>query len=116
MQDLMILGIIAVLVIIGLSSMLKRFKGKSSCCGGGNTYISKKKLNNVIAKKTFFVEGMTCENCVARVTRVINDIDGLSAKVNLKKKEVEVSMEKEVGDAVIKEIIEKAGYEVVGMK
>lgn len=116
MQDLIIIGIIAVLVIIGLCSTVKHFKGKSSCCGGGNTYISKKKLSNVIAKKTFIVEGMTCENCEARVTRAINDLDGLAAKVNLKKKEVVVSMEKEVSDDVIKVAIEKAGYEVAGVR
>lgn len=116
MQDLIIIGIIAVSLVVGISSTVKHFKGKSSCCGGGNTYISKKKLENVVAKKTFIVEGMTCENCEARVTRAINDMDGISAKVNLKKKEVVVSMENEVSDDVIKEVIEKAGYEVVGIR
>ncbi len=112
MQDFIIVAILALLLVIGISSTVKHFKGKSSCCGGGNTYISKKKLKKVIAKKSFIVEGMTCENCEARVTRAINDIDGLAAKVNLKKKEVVVSMEKEVSDDVIKAAIEKAGYEV----
>lgn len=116
MQDLIIIGIIAVLLIVGLSSTMKHFKGKSSCCGGGNTYIYKKKLNHVIRKKIFIVEGMTCENCEARVTRAINDLDGLAAKVNLKKNEVVVSMENEVGDDIIKAAIEKAGYEVTGVK
>lgn len=116
MQDFIIIGILVIVLAIGINSTVKHFKKKSGCCGGGNTYISKKKLGNVIAKKTFMVEGMTCENCEARVTRAINDMDGLSAKVNLKKKEVVVSMEKEVTDEVIKTAIEKAGYEVVGVK
>lgn len=29
---------------------------------------------------------MTCENCVARVLRYVNDIDGVVGKVNLRKK------------------------------
>lgn len=113
MQDLIIILILVVILAIGIHSTIMHFKGKSGCCGGGNTYISKKKLKSVVAKKTFIVEGMTCENCVARVTRAINDMDGLAAKVNLKKKEVVVSMEKEVSDDVICASIEKAGYKVV---
>ncbi len=113
MQDLIIIGILVVLLIVGVRSTMKYFKKKSGCCGSGSVYIPKKKLQNVIAKKTFIVEGMTCENCEARVVRAVNDIDGLAAKVNLKKKEVIVSMEREVGDEEIKEAIKKAGYEVV---
>lgn len=112
MEDIIIIVILAVLLVIGMISTIKHFKGKSSCCGGGGAYISKKKLAKVIAKKTYIVEGMTCENCVARVTRAVNDIDGLAAKVNLRKKEVIVSMEREVSGEVIKAAIEKAGYTV----
>lgn len=39
-------------------------------------------------------------------------IDGASAKVNLKKKEAVVSYEKVVEDAAIREAVEKAGYTV----
>ena len=40
-------------------------------------------------------------------------MDGVSAKVNLKRKTAVVSMEKDVQDEVIKKAIENAGYEVV---
>lgn len=113
MENFIIIGILVVLLGIGISSAIKHFQGKSGCCGGGNTYISKKKLDHVIGKKTVMVEGMTCENCKARVTRAVNDMDGLSAKVNLRKKEVLILMEKEVSDETIKAAIEKAGYEVL---
>lgn len=112
MDNLIIIAIIAVLALIGVRSMVKHFKHESACCGGGGTYVSKKKLKKVIAKKTFIVEGMTCENCKARVERTINDMDGLLAKVNLKKKEVLVLMEKEVPDEEIVAAIEKAGYTI----
>ena len=112
MQDLIILGILAVVVIIGVVYTVNHFKGKSGCCGGGNTYISKKKLKKVIATKTYVVEGMTCENCEARVLRYVNDIDGVAGKINLKKKELKVSMEREVADDEIIAAVTKAGYQV----
>lgn len=114
MQDFIIIAILVFVLIIGVLNTVKHFKNKSGCCGSGNTYVSKKKLKNVIATKTFIIEGMTCENCKARVERYINDMDGIVGKVNLKKKELVVSMEKEVSDEEIKAVITKAGYEVVG--
>jgi len=113
MQDLIILGILAFVVVIGVVYTINHFKGKSGCCGGGNTYISKKKLKKVIATKTFIVEGMSCENCVARVLRYVNDIDGVVGKINLRKKELRVSMEREVSDDEIKAAVTKAGYQVI---
>lgn len=113
MQDFIIIAILAVLLIVGVCSTMKHFKNKSGCCGSSNTYVSKKKLKNVVEVKTFIVEGMTCENCKARIERTINDMDGLLAKVNLKKKEVVISMEREVSEDEIKAAIEKAGYKVL---
>lgn len=113
MENFIIIAIIVILLLVGINSARKHFKGQGGCCGGGNTYVSKKKLKNVIAKKTFIVEGMTCENCKARVERYINDMDGVVGKVNLKKKELLVSMEREVSDEEIKAAIGKAGYTVV---
>lgn len=113
MQDLIILGILAFVVVIGVVYTINHFKGKSGCCGGGNTYISKKKLKKVIATKTFIVEGMSCENCVARVLRYVNDIDGVVGKINLRKKELRVSMDREVSDDEIKAAVIKAGYQVI---
>lgn len=114
MQNFIIMGILAILLIVGVFSTVNHFKGKSACCGGGSTYVSKKKLKKVIAKKTYIVEGMTCENCKARVERYINDINGVAGKVNLKKKELLVSMEREVSDEEIIAAVMKAGYEVKG--
>lgn len=113
MQDLMVLGILAAFIIIGVIYTIHHFKGKSGCCGGGSTYISKKKLKKIIATKTFTVDGMTCENCVARVLRYVNDIDGVAGKVNLRKKELIVSMEREVSDEIIIAAVTKAGYQVI---
>lgn len=46
---------------------------------------------------------------------VVNDIQGVAGKVDLKKGEVTVSYAEEVADEVIKARIERAGYTVVGV-
>lgn len=118
MADFIIIIIILVLVIAGLQSCKKHFSGQGGCCGGGSvpTPKQKKKLKNVISKKTLIVEGMTCDHCKNRVEKSINAIDGAAAKVNLKKKEAVVSLETEIADEVIRSAVEKAGYKVVEIR
>lgn len=118
MENVIIIGVIVVLLLLGIRSSIKHFKGEGGCCGGGSSTVKKqrKKLKNVIAKKTVIIEGMTCEHCKNRVEKSINDMDGAAAKVNLGKKEAIVSLEKDVSDEQIKTAIEKAGYKVVEIR
>lgn len=116
MENIIIIAILVLLVFNGVRSSLKHFKGKGGCCGGGSEPTKKKKLKNVVARKTVVIEGMTCEHCKNRVESYIATIDGAAAKVNLKKNEAVVSMEKTVADSQIKEVIEKAGYKVVEIR
>lgn len=114
MENIIIIGILIAAIIIGVIYTVKHFKGESSCCGGGSSVkAKKKKLKNVIARKTITIEGMTCDHCKNRVERVLNQMDGVAGKVNLSKKQAIVSMEKEVDDDAIRAVIEKAGYTVV---
>lgn len=117
MENAVIIGILVVLIVIGMRSGMKHFKGEGGCCGGGSTVKKKhKKLKNVIAKKKVVVEGMSCEHCKDRVERSIDEIDGAAGKVNLRKKEAIVSMEREVSDEEIRTAIERAGYQVVSVE
>lgn len=117
MTDIIIIGIILVFVVVGVHSTVKHFKGESSCCGGGSSVKpKKKKLKTVITTKVITVEGMTCDHCKMRVERCINDMDGAAAKVNLKKKEVIVSLAKEISEEELCNAIQKAGYEVTGIR
>lgn len=116
MTDIIVIGIIGIVVVAAIISGSKHFKGQGGCCGGGNTYIEKKQLSKVIEKKSVLIEGMTCENCAARVTRAVNQIDGAACKVDLKKKKAIISMEKEIQEDVIRSAIEKAGYTVVNIQ
>lgn len=118
MGNVIIICLIVLLVLNGIRSSIKHFKGEGDCCGGGGDPVKpkRKKLASVTATRTVIIEGMTCEHCRNRVENSINAIDGAAAKVNLKKKTAVVSMEKEVSDEQIREVIEKAGYKVVSIR
>jgi len=112
MENYIIIGVILVFLIIGVIYTVKHFKGQGGCCGGGGYKAKKKKLTKIIYKKTFRVNGMHCEHCKNRVEETVNDIKGVSGKVNLKKGELTVSYAEEVSDDIIKTKIERAGYTV----
>ena len=117
MTDFVIAGILIILIIIGIRSSVKHFKGEGGCCGGGSSVkVKRKKLKQVVKQRTVMIKGMTCEHCKARVESRLNSLDGVSAKVNLKRKTAVVSMEKEVEDEEIKKAIENAGYEVIEIR
>jgi len=112
MENYIIIVVILVFLIIGVIYTVKHFKGQGGCCGGGGYKAKKKKLTKIIYKKTFRVNGMHCEHCKNRVEETVNDIKGVSGKVNLKKGELTVSYAEEVSDDIIKTKIERAGYTV----
>ncbi|MBQ6806857.1 MAG: hypothetical protein IJO97_05440 [Lachnospiraceae bacterium] len=37
MENAIIIGIVVVLILIGIRSGIKHFKGEGGCCGGGST-------------------------------------------------------------------------------
>ena len=112
MANVIIVLILVVVVGIALKSTRKHMKGESSCCGGGA--LEDKKLDNpIIKEKVFKIKGMTCQHCVANVTRAINAIEGVSSQVNLKKEEAHVVYDRDVDDQVIIAAVKQAGYDVI---
>ena len=76
MENIIIIGIVIIMMLIGVRSTIKHFKGESSCCGGGSSEkVTKKRLKNVFGKKIVLIDGMTCEHCKNRVERVLNDFE-----------------------------------------
>ncbi|MFU0826765.1 MAG: hypothetical protein ACFWTJ_04375 [Lachnoclostridium sp.] len=67
-------------------------------------------------KKIIKIEGMTCSHCQARVEKALNAIQGVKAKVDLKKKAAVVSFDSDIDDTVFKDAITEAGYEVVSIE
>lgn len=114
MENIIIIAVLVLLFVIGGLSTIKHFKGEGGCCGGGSDVkIKRKKLKHVIGNMTLTIEGMHCEHCKQRVESRLNELDGVSAKVDLKKKQVLVSIEKEISKEELKKVVERAGYEVV---
>jgi copper chaperone len=63
--------------------------------------------------KTIKITGMTCNHCVMAVTKTLSGIDGVkNVKVDLKSGEATFDEAKPVDMKVVKERIQKAGYEV----
>jgi len=112
MADIIIIAVIAIVLFIGINYTLKHFKGEGGCCGGGSR-ITKKKLLEVKYKKYFIVDGMHCNQCKARLEENINRIDGISGRVNLRKKELCIFYSKDVSDDVIISCVIKSGYTVI---
>ncbi len=117
-NGLIIAGLVIIL-FVALRGSIKHFMGQGSCCGGGNSTVKEpdKKLNgSIIKKKVFKIDGMHCENCSNRIKRAINRIDGVSAKLNLRKREAVISYEKDVDDGMLTSEIEGLGYKVVSIR
>lgn len=116
-----IAGLIFAVLIVGAVVYLIRAKRNGVKCVGCPTGGScsnqrerkRKKLSDpIIAKKIMAISGMYCEHCAQSVTDSLNQIDGVSAKVDLAKGWAEVSLDREVEDDVLIAAVEKEGFSV----
>lgn len=67
-------------------------------------------------KKVIEIEGMQCGHCKARVEKALNAINGVTAAVDLEKKNAAVESDAEIENAVLEKAVTDAGYEVVSIK
>ena len=113
MTDAIIIVVLILVLFVALQQTKKRLKGGSCCSSGSSTIRDKKTLTEpIIGKKILTVEEMHCENCEIRVENALNRLDGVLCKVNLKKKTATVSYSVEVSDDLLKDTVEKLGYQV----
>jgi copper chaperone CopZ len=66
-------------------------------------------------KKIIEINGMSCSHCQARVEKVLNEIEGVEAKVELKKNRAIVNLKQDVKDDTLINVVTEAGYEVVSI-
>jgi len=66
-------------------------------------------------KKVIEINGMHCAHCQAKVEKALNGIQGVKARVDLKKKTATVDLEAEVEDMTFKKAISDAGFEAVSI-
>ncbi len=64
-------------------------------------------------KRRVIIEGMSCEKCAQRVEKALQGLDeNIRVSVNLKKKTAVLSSKNEIVDALIRNAVTAAGYEV----
>lgn len=66
-------------------------------------------------KKVIGIEGMNCGHCVAKATKALNGINGVDAKVDLKKKQAVVTLEKDVEDKVFIDALTAEDFKVTSI-
>jgi Cu2+-exporting ATPase len=85
--------------------------------GNDDKKIIKDKSNkeeNETMKKTIMIEGMMCGHCEARVKKVLEELPQVdSADVSYQEKKAVITLNSQVDDQELKEIIEKQDYKVV---
>ena len=113
---ILIVGVIAVLVIAGLKETIKHAKGEGACCGGGNTASDEEPTvilsGKIVTRMNVYIDGMHCMNCKNSVTRSLQKLDQVSAKVDLKKNMAYVESTRNVGDDEITFAIERLDFNV----
>lgn len=118
MTDVIILLIILIVLIYGVKGTVKHFKGEGACCGGGSAPVKAKRKvlkKPKIGEKVIQIEGMHCDHCKQSVTSELNKIDGVAAKVELKKNRAIVSFDRPVDDEALRQAVEKAGFKVISI-
>ena len=128
MTDAVILVILVIALIFGVKGTVKHFKGEGACCGGGSGTVKAKRKslkNPKLGEKTIQIEGMHCDHCLAAVETALdgdhcrqsvmselNKIDGVAAKVDLKKNRAVVSYDRPVKEEDLRQAVERAGFKV----
>ena len=112
-STIIIIIILIVILFFAIKNSIPHFKGQGACCRGGDSEkaIKPKKLDKVIATKTFHVDGMRCNNCRIRVQNKLNSIEGVNAKVNIEKKTATVQLGREIPDDELIKAIGSMGYD-----
>jgi copper chaperone len=68
-------------------------------------------------KKKILIEGMTCGHCSGRVKKALEEMGGVTEVIlDLQGKNAVLTSSGEVSDEQIREVIEDAGYDVIGIE
>lgn len=124
MENMIVIVILVILIGSAASYLIKAKKNGVRCVGcpaggscPGSRKMPEKKLDGpVIGRRTMRISGMHCEHCVADVTTILNQIDGVRAEVNLSAGSAKVSYDREIVDDLLKSAVEKAGYRVISIQ
>lgn len=112
MSTVIICLILAVVVIIGIKSTMKR--AKSGCCDTGDTVkrikVQDKDKSHYPYSTTLNVHDMHCQNCAIRVENAFNGKEGFYAKVDTSKNQVNILSKEEHSTEELCDMVLAAGY------
>lgn len=114
MENVIIVAILAVILFFAVKSTIKHMKGEGECCGGPKEPKAKKKKleGPIVAEKILHIYGMHCVNCQNRIEKALNQMEGVSAKVNLEKNIAVVTMDRNISDEILKITVENLDFKV----
>ena len=104
--------------VVSNALRLKRFRPRRAAAANTNSNQKSeinKKEEAFTMKKTMIIEGMSCGHCSARVEKVLNALDGVTAKVDLEAKTATIETEGKVSDEQLQAAVTDAGYDVVSL-
>lgn len=68
-------------------------------------------------KKKLLIEGMSCGHCVAHVEEALKELGGITfVTVSLEEKNAVIESANEISEENLREAIDEAGYELVGIE
>ena len=108
--------IVALLIVIGFIAVRKYVKNlRHGCCGGSGeekVKVADKNAAHYPYSVTLKIEGMRCANCTDRVENALNRLDGIWAKVSLKRAEAVLRSKSVLDDETLRTAVAWAGYRV----
>ena len=108
--------IVALLIVIGFIAVRKYVKNlRHGCCGGSGeekVKVADKNAAHYPYSVTLKSEGMRCANCTDRVENALNRLDGIWAKVSLKRAEAVLRSKSVLDDETLRTAVARAGYRV----
>ena len=121
MRNIIIYITLALIIALAVYGTVKRIRHGSACCGEHEPPPKKirvrdKNRNNYPYVYELTVDGMHCANCARRIENSFNSRDGMWARADIGRKTVDLRSKKEIGEAVCRDIVSKAGYTLIKMK
>ncbi len=102
--------------VVSNALRLKFFKASPKPESGQCVVLPKEEANKMEQTKVIQIEGMMCEHCVAHVTKALEALPGIAVQVDLQSGTATVKGNTLPDDTKLTEVVEQAGYKVVGLK
>ena len=68
-------------------------------------------------KKQLIIEGMSCGHCVNRVEKALRELNGVEkVEVDLSNKMAVIEISETIEDAILNEVIDDVGYDLIEIK